>query len=431
MILNKDYEILNAENTFVDFLGIKKEYKDSGYKVTLENDNFIIVSEDHIFLANEKNMFVSSLIPNVNYITTTDGDKYVKKIERVEGEDFYDIVDSENTTYVANNILNHNCSFLGSGDNFIAEKYLERIEEDEIRTPIKQEYIDLCMWIWEDPIEGEDYYMTIDSSSGHGEDYSTINIFKVNETIKEESVKKNNKTKKVKIRKTMSEQVAEYYGKISPTQLAEIAYQYGRKYNMAYCICDVTGGYGIQTIQKLYEIGYENIHHSEVTHKPTRDQLQGYVKQGQKILPDGSAHIVDLLPGFYIGSNRPSILLEMQSAIHNASVIVRSYRLLRELKTFVTVSNPNRVADHKRSFHDDSIMGMACFLYVLTYDQQKYKQSKETTEKILNSMMSNNDVDELRRKKVDDKPLLGSRNVDPNNPYHVHGWLFSNLKKKK
>ena len=51
------------------------------------------------------------------------------------------------------------CSFLGSGDNFIAEEYLKRIQEDEVRVPLRQEYIDLNMWIFEDPIVGEDYIM--------------------------------------------------------------------------------------------------------------------------------------------------------------------------------------------------------------------------------------------------------------------------------
>jgi phage FluMu gp28-like protein len=44
------------------------------------------------------------------------------------------------------------CSFLGSGDNFIAESFLRRIEENEIMTPIRQEYTDLNMWVFEDPL---------------------------------------------------------------------------------------------------------------------------------------------------------------------------------------------------------------------------------------------------------------------------------------
>ena len=39
------------------------------------------------------------------------------------------------------------CSFLGSGDNFIAEEFLKRIQEDEVLPPIRQEYVDKNMWI--------------------------------------------------------------------------------------------------------------------------------------------------------------------------------------------------------------------------------------------------------------------------------------------
>jgi hypothetical protein len=72
-------------------------------------------------------------------------------------------------------------------------------------------------------------------------------------------------------------------------------------------------------------------------------------------MSDGTIIFVDLIPGFFIGNNRASVLLEMQRAIHLEDVIIRSIRLLNELKTFVTIPG-NRVADHKRSFHDDSIL---------------------------------------------------------------------------
>ena len=109
-------------------------------------------------------------------------------------------------------------------------------------------------------------------------------------------------------------------------------------------------------MQKLIELGYSSIHYAEVLHKPSRDRLQGYIKQGQKVNTDGSIVYVDLVPGFFIGNNRASVVLELQRAIHMEDVIIRSSRLYDELKTFVTVPGV-RVADHKRSFHDDSIMG--------------------------------------------------------------------------
>ena len=428
---NYNFLILNSSNDYVDFLGINKTHKDIAYKVTLENDNSIIVSEDHIFLCKGKNMYAKSLVPNVAYITTTEGEFYIKSVEIIDGCDFFDIIDSEDCDYFANGFSNHNCSFLGSGDNFIAEEYMKRIEDNEIRTPIRQEYMDNNMWIFDDPEEGEVYVNAIDASPGHGEDYSTINILKINEIIEEKIIKKGDKIKKVKIKRHKAVQVAEYYGKITPQQLAEVAYQFGKRYNNAYTVVDITGGYGVQTVEKLLEYGYpdESIHYAEVNHKPSRDRLQGYIKKGNKTLSDGTVIKVDLIPGFYIGNNRASVLLEMQRAIHLEDVIIRSSRLLSELKTFVTVAG-NRVADHKRSFHDDSIMGLATGLYVLNFDMMRFKQSKTQTEKMLNALITNNDVKERElRDKNKSKPMIPRDSNHSLNPYAVHSWVFGDLEK--
>ncbi len=322
------------------------------------------------------------------------------------------------------------CSFLGSGDNFIAEEYLKRIEEEEIQSEFRQAYIDNNMWIFEEAQPGEDYIMALDASAGHGEDYSTLNMLKTTEIIEEKVINKNGKKKKIKIKRHKIEQVAEYYGKVTPQMLAQIAYQFGVEYNNAYAVVDVTGGYGVMTVEKLLDAGYENIHFTEIPHKLTRDRLQGYIKMGQKVMPDGTVMNVDLIPGFFIGNNRASVLMEMQRAIHLKDVIIRSIRLLNELKTFVTVAG-NRVADHKRTFHDDSIMGMAIGLYALNFDMQRYKQSKTMSENMLKAIITNNDIANIAKKTVQrKKPLLTADNRDPLNPYGVNAWLFHGLKEK-
>jgi len=332
------------------------------------------------------------------------------------------------------------CSFLGSGDNFIDEEYILRIQEKEVKVPIRQEYMDLNMWVWEDPLPGEEYIMTLDASPGHGEDSSTLNMLKTVEVIEERVVTKNDKTKKIKFKRHKVEQVAEYYGKVAPQVLAEIAYQYGRKYNNAYCVIDITGGYGVQTIEKLLEFGYgdENVHYAEVTHKPSRDRLQGYIKKGQKTMNDGNVIAVDLIPGFFIGNNRASVLLEMQRAVSLEDVLIRSVRLLSELKTFVTVPG-NRVADHKRSFHDDSIMGLSIGLYVLNFDMARYKQSKSVSEKMLNAFLTVNDMQEMERRmnsgnttinNFKNKPMISPNSASPLNPYMANAWLFDGIKQK-
>jgi hypothetical protein len=159
-------------------------------------------------------------------------------------------------------------------------------------------------------------------------------------------------------------------------------------------------------------------------------------------MSDGAVMNVDLIPGFFIGGNRASVVLEMQRAIHLKDVIIHSFRLLNELKTFVTVAG-NRVADHKRSFHDDSIMGLSIGLYVLNFDMARYKQSKGITEKLLNAIITINDINEIGKRiptghtltirdtSIKNKPMISPNNISPLNPYGANAWLFDGLKEKK
>lgn len=323
------------------------------------------------------------------------------------------------------------CSFLGSGDNFIAEEVLKRIDDHELKTPIREEYLDKNMWIWEDPLEAEDYLITVDVSSGHGEDYCTINILKINEFVEERVVRKHGRSKKVKVRLHKAEQVAEYYGKVTPKELGEITYIYGKKYNDAYATIDVTGGLGVETINKLFELGYDEsrVHFSEITHKPTRARLNGYVKTIQKTLPDGKVSKVDILPGFFISGNRGSMLVEMERAIRMKEIVVRSARLHGEFKTFVTVTG-NRVADHKRSYHDDSIMSLAIGIYVMNFEMKSLNHSPSKTKKILDAMMridSNAVVKKVKEEGKEKQKYV----VEKRNPYGQHAWLFSGLDKRR
>lgn len=311
--------------------------------------------------------------------------------------------------------------FLGSGDNFIAGEYLGKIEEKQVQTPIRQEYVDSNMWIWEDPIPSEEYIMSIDVSSGHGDDYSTINMLKLSEFIENVIVTKNGIKTKQKVKKYKIEQVAEYYGKVSPQTLGEIAYIYGSKYNNAYTVIDITSGHGGQTVGKLFEMGYTNIHYSEIAHKPSRDMLNGYIKKGKKTLSDGSIVYVDLVPGFFIGSVRASVLIEFQRSIHMGDLIIRSKRTSEELKTFITVGG-SRIADHGRSFHDDSIMGMAIGVYTINFDMKKYKINDDSTKDMINTMLN---INNNEKPKKDNRPSLFDRGF--NNPYGANAWLFKGL----
>lgn len=316
------------------------------------------------------------------------------------------------------------CSFLGSGENLVAEQYIKRIEDDEKRDPIVTEWEDKGMYIFKEPEEKGEYVIGVDVSSGHGDDFSAVNILEINEVSEEISVVEKGVAVKKKIKRRKIEQVAEWVGKVSPQQLAEIVYGYGKRYNNAYVVIDVSGGWGSGTLEKLIEFGYplESIHYFECQHKPTRDRFNSYAKTSQKEITPGNYVKVDLIPGFMIGQNRASVLQEMERAVRMQDVIIRSSRMTSEFKTFNIVGG-SRFAEHKRSFHDDDIMSLSIAIYVISFNFYKSKESAEKTKKMLDAIMvlnledQNLQPEEIKRREASDVRYHA-------NPYGQDGWVF-------
>jgi hypothetical protein len=318
------------------------------------------------------------------------------------------------------------CSFLGSGENFIAEEFVKRIEDKELKAPIAEEWEDKLLWIWENPLPDTQYVLTTDVSAGHGEDFSSVNVLKIFEIVEEMNVVDNDKVVKKKIKRRKCEQVAQYYGKLTPQTLAQVIYPLGLKYNFAYVVIDITGGIGLGTLEKLIEFGYplKNIHYSEIQHKPTRNRLSNYVKSSQKEVAPGVYVKIDLIPGFMIGNNRAMILHELERAVRMEDIIIRSRRTTTEFKTLQTKTG--KVAEAKRSFHDDDVMSLSMGVYVISFDLFKNQNSNEKTKAMLDSILvvsvhDNVQPDEIKKRESDDVRHHA-------NPYGQHAWMFKNLK---
>lgn len=317
------------------------------------------------------------------------------------------------------------CSFLGSGANFIDEQYVKRIEDHEKKSPISEEWEDKFMWIFEDPLPNTDYVIAVDVSTGHGEDFSAVNVLKIKDTQEEINILDNGVLAKKKVKRRKTEQVAQYYGKVTPQYLAQIVYAYGVKYNMAYAVIDITGGVGLGTMEKLLEFGYpqKNIHYSEIQHKPSRDRLNGYVKTVNKEVTPGTFIKVDMIPGFMIGNNRAMVLYELERSVRMCDIIIRSIRTISEFKTFQTVTG-SKVAEAKRTFHDDDILSLAIGQYVISFDMNKGLTSDDKIKSMLNAIMvvgvnDNIQPNEIKKRELDDVRPHGS------NPYAQHSWLLN------
>ena len=211
-------------------------------------------------------------------------------------------------------------SFIGSGDNVIAEKDIEFQETHNVRDPKWIAGHQNEIWIWERPIEGHEYMMGVDVSRGDADDTSTISIIDV----------------------TTMEQVMEYQGKTPPDLLAQLVYDYGMQYN-AYTVIDITGGLGVTTILKLVEMRYPHLHYEKQNTKVLAKK-----KELQKLAKDG-----DKMPGFNIGVNRLPLVQRFEMMVRTNGIKIRSVRTTEEMKTFIY--NKMGRPDHMSGYHDDCL----------------------------------------------------------------------------
>jgi hypothetical protein len=281
-------------------------------------------------------------------------------------------------------------SFLGSGGNVIDEEYVENQNKYNVITPIRTEGFDNNVWVWKDPEMGHQYILGADVSRGDSEDFSTIQIIDFDSR----------------------EQVLEYQGKIPPDILAELIYHYGEKYK-AYAVIDITGGMGVTTVLKLVEMEYKRLHYDDPKSKvlSTRKDLGKYKKYDNKV------------PGFNVGANRLNMVAEFERCVRQNELIVRSSRLVSEMKTFVY---RNGRPDHMDGYHDDLLMATAMCLWVLQTSFKNLEKVNEQTKAILNSWVSTSTVNNNIKTNTTINP--NQPPPPPNLPNSDFMWLLGGMK---
>jgi len=256
--------------------------------------------------------------------------------------------------------LNHNprsiaqellCSFLGSGDKVIDDKYVQRQKKENVIDPIRKEWMDGNMWIWEDPIKDHQYIMAADPSSGSADDFAGICIWDYTTGI----------------------QVGEYHGKVAPDVLGEICFHYGQSYN-AFIVVDITGGWGASVVLRLIEMGYskKSLYYDITVGIDAVENNRAL----QKFMNNGK------LPGLNFQKNRNTIVSKLEEGIRVDSFKVRSIRALNEMDTFVF---KNGRADHMKGYHDDLLMPIGMCIFVASTSFKDLEKSKGQAKAMLNS----------------------------------------------
>ena len=260
-------------------------------------------------------------------------------------------------------------SFIGSGGNVVDDEYITYQEENYVKDPEFSAEVEKSMWIWKKPEVGHKYIMGVEVRRGDGKDSSTIVILDFENL----------------------EQVAEFQFKLPPDMLAEIVYKYGVMYN-AYTIVDITGGMGVATVLKLLEMDYKYLHYDDPKSRKLSDKYAKMrYKEGEKV------------PGFNVGNTRLQMVSELEEHIRENKTLVRSQRMISELRTFVY---KNGRPDHMEGYHDDIIMAFAMCIFVVQTSFKKLEQVEKQTKAMLESWVNVSSDNPT-------KPLMNDAYVNP------------------
>jgi hypothetical protein len=287
-------------------------------------------------------------------------------------------------------------SFIGSGGNVVDDEYVTYHQENYVSNPEYTAEVEKSMWIWKKPEIDHKYVMGVDVSRGDGKDSSTIVILDFENL----------------------EQVAEFKHKLPPDMLAEIVYKYGNMYN-AYTIVDITGGMGVATVLKLLEMEYKHLHYDDPKSRKLSEKYAKTVyKQGDKV------------PGFNVGNTRLQMVTELEEHIRESKTIIRSQRMISELKTFVYKGGR---PDHMDGYHDDIIMAYAMAIFIIQTSFKKLERVEKQTKAMLEGWVntSKKGTSELFNNKQHVNPFYTSTpTYDPkqtnsgNNDNGEYNWLF-------
>lgn len=171
MVKNNRY-LIKTPYGFVSFDGITKKH---GRSVHIQFDNTILkCSLTHkVQLLNGKFIEAKYLKPGNIVLPNS----RVVSIKIIDELDLFDLVNVNNkdNSYYTNNVVSHNCEFLGSSNTLVDGKFLATIPFSK---PI---YSKNSLNEFEQPDKSHSYVMTIDVARGRGLDSSAFIVYDVTE----------------------------------------------------------------------------------------------------------------------------------------------------------------------------------------------------------------------------------------------------------
>jgi len=242
------------------------------------------------------------------------------------------------------------CDFSTSGDIVFYPEHLEYYLATHVVEPMERRGVDKNLWIWESPDYSRNYMVVADVARGDGKDYSAFHIFDLETNA----------------------QVAEYKSQLSPKEFGYMLVGIATEYNEALLVVE-NNNIGWATLDAIQEREYRNLYFSPKSDVITADSY--FTKYENN---------ANMIPGFTMSlRTRPLAINKGREYLGDHSVIIRSKRLIEEMKIFIW---KNGRAEAQSGYNDDLIMSFNIAMFVRDTALKYKQQGIELTKATLNSI---------------------------------------------
>lgn len=305
---------------FRSFAGIKQSKAERLLQFTLEDGRSFSCTHDHKLILNS----FSQKYAREFFVGESLDESKIVRIDDVDGGFVYDPVNVEggNIYLHDDGICSHNCA-IGSTDTLVAAEHLLALKASIPIETIRS------VKIYQKPIEGHRYVVTVDVCKGRGQDYSTL-------TVTDLSVRP-------------FEQVATFRDNmISPLIFPDLIVGVAKRYNEALVVIENNDVGQVVCNGVYYDMEYENTF-------VERSGVKGGigVTMTKRVKKVGCSFLKDLIEGKKLTIHDPDTILE--------------------LSTFETHGDSYQAEDGN---HDDMVMPLVMLAWFLTTPFAELKEGE-------------------------------------------------------
>ena len=334
--LNKD-TLVKTPTGFKTFSGIQKVYRPFYHWIIFEDGSEIKCSDNHSF-GSEK---IKASLIKVDDILQ--GKKVVYNEIVEEGVYLYDLLDvGEDNLYYSNNIISHNCEFLGSVDTLISVSKLRNLVYDD---PIKR---NKGLDIYEDPKGDNNYLITVDVARGIDKDYSAFIVYDITSFPYRVVAKYRN-------------------NEIKPMLFPSIIHQVALAYNNPWLLVEVNDiGDQVATILH-YDLEYDNILMCSMRGRAGQVVGSGFSGKKSQLGVRMTAAVKKL------GCSN------LKTIIEDDKLLVSDYEIISELTTFIQKHNS---FEAEEGCNDDLAMCLVIFAWLVAQPYFKEMTNDDVRKRI-------------------------------------------------